>query len=513
MRARAFTGAWNNLPLRVRLTLLYLALLLVLLVALGSFLYFDTRNFMIAATASRLEAIANNSITHLVSPGPPPRPLAPSGTQEPPTATGTAETPPFENVARNLAHDLTWQDTTAVVLDRAGARVADTSTSTNPVASPTPDASSLARAFAGESVTYSATVDGQDALAVLIPVHYPHPDSSIAGVIQMTVPLGPVGQVLQRQRLLIVIGIILALIVGTVGGLWLTQTALAPLQLMIGVCRRIADGDLSQRVNLPHRRDETGQLATAFDEMVERLDNAFTTQRQFVADASHELRTPLTALSGSLEVLLLKPEGDPETTRRVLHGMRREVQRLTRLVADLLTLTRLDARRPTNRKSVELTALAGEVVESIRPLAKNRQVVLETDGDVKCTGDPDQLKQVFYNLLGNAIQSTDAENGAIVLHIERVGQSIRVAVSDNGMGIPEPAQPHIFERFYRVDKARSRASIDSRSGGGSGLGLAIVKGIVEGHGGSIEPVESTPGRGTTIRFTLPGPQKDEASFA
>lgn len=107
------------------------------------------------------------------------------------------------------------------------------------------------------------------------------------------------------------------------------------------------------------------------------------------------------------------------------------------------------------------------------------------------------MKQVFYNLLGNAIHSTDAEKGAIVLRIQSQDHTIRVAVSDNGIGIPEPAQLHIFERFYRVDKARARAS------GGSGLGLAIVKAIVEGHGGSIEPVESEVGRGTIIRFSLP----------
>jgi len=377
MRAR-----WNDLPLRLRLTLLYVGLLLVLLVALGSFVYFSTRDFLISATAFRLQALANTSISHMAPPGPPePRlPPAPPGTREPITPTVAPITPPFEMIAKNLARDLTWQDTTAAVFDMTGVRIADGSEFTNQPAIPAPDARTLARALAGEPVTYITTISGRDTLAILTPIHFPRPDSAVIGVVQMNTPLDLVDQVLQRQRSLIVVGVLVALLIATAGGLWLTQTALTPLRLMIAVCRRIAAGDLSQRVNLPHRRDEAGQLAAAFDEMVARLDDAFAAQRQFVADASHELRTPLTAISGSLEVLLLAPEGDPATTRRVLHGMRREVERLTRLVTDLLTLTRLDARRPLNLQAVNLAMLGREVMDGMLSLAQNRKMVLETEG-------------------------------------------------------------------------------------------------------------------------------------
>ncbi len=490
---------WNDLPLRLRLTLLYVGLLLLLLVALGALLYLSTRDFLISATAFRLQVLANTSIRDLASPLPPgSRGRSSSlGARDPITSTIAQDIPPFAIVARNLARDLTWQDTTAAVFDRTGARVADGSEFSDQPAPPSPDPSVLARALNGEQVTYITTMAGHDTLSILAPIHFPRPDSAIIGVVQMSALLDVVDQVLQRQRALIVLGTCLALLLATFGGLWLTQSALTPLRLMIATCRRIAAGDLSQRVNLPHRKDEAGQLATAFDEMVARLDDAFTAQRQFVADASHELRTPLTAISGSLEVLLLAPEGDPDTMRRVLHGMRREVQRLTRLVTDLLTLTRLDTRRPLNLQLVDLMVVAREVVESIKPLAGDRAIVLEAEGNPKCDGDADQLKQVFYNLLGNAIQSTDTEQGSIVLRVQGQERTVCVAVSDNGVGIPEQAQPHIFERFYRVDKARTRAR------GGSGLGLAIVKAIVEGHGGSIGPVESQVGRGTAIRFTLP----------
>ncbi len=492
------TARWNDLPLRLRLTFLYVGLLLLLLVALGSFLYFSTRDFLISATASRLQALANTSISHSTPPEPRVLPSSPGARETIPQ-----NTPPFPIIARNLARDLTWQDTTAAVFDRTGARIADGSEFSDQPVVPIPSARALARALNGEQVTYITTIAGHEVLSILAPIHFPRPDSAIIGVVQMSAPLDVAEAVLQRQRWMIVLGTGLVLLLATFGGLWLTQSALTPLRLMIATCRRIAAGDLSQRVDLPHRKDEAGQLATAFDDMVARLDDAFTTQRQFVADASHELRTPLTAISGSLEVLLLAPEGDPDAMRRVLHGMRREVQRLTRLVTDLLTLTRLDARRTPNLQPIDLATLAREVADNIKPLAGNRAMILETEGNTKCEGDADQLKQVFYNLLGNAIQSTDAEQGSIALHVQGQDHAVRVAVSDNGTGIPEQAQPHIFERFYRMDKARARASFDYRSGGGSGLGLAIVKAIVEGHGGSIAPVESAPGRGTTIRFTLP----------
>jgi heavy metal sensor kinase len=499
---------WNNVSLRLRLTILYVGLLIVLLIALGGFLYNDTRGFLISATASRLHSIANTSISRLSPPTrPEPRPpLFSTDVREPITPTLTINEPTFEFVARNLARDLTWQDYAAIVWDKSGNRIADAGENKNQIIIdiPSPDPGLLARAMQGEKqITYVSTVDGYQILSILIPVNYPRIDSPIVGVVQMITPLDLIDSVMQRQGAVIIIGVALALCLAAVGGLLLTQSSLAPLDLMIETCRRIASGDLSQRVNLPHRKDETGQLAAAFDEMVERLDDSFTTQRQFVADASHELRTPLTAISGSIEVLLLAPEGgDPETTRRVLHGVRREVQRLTRLVSDLLTLTRLDARRPLHMQSVDVAMLGSEVLDNLKSLAKNRALTIETSGNTKCQGDADQLKQVFYNLLGNAVQATDADTGTIVLHIHGSEQGVRVAVKDNGSGIPEQATPHIFERFYRVDKARARAS------GGSGLGLAIVKAIVEAHGGSIESVESEPGRGTTIRFNLPfGPLK------
>ncbi len=488
---------WNNLPLRWRLTFLYVSLLIGLLVALGSSLYFDTRSFLITTTSFRLQALAANSVGHLI-PGEslvpkPPRPVP--DLRDPVRA--PPEPPTFDIVAKNLARDLTWQDYTTVVLDQAGTLIADGREFSGLLTLPTLDPGSLARAWSGTSATFVTNVAGQETLVVLIPIRYPRPDSPVVGIIEMTNPLDFVDQILGRQRGMTLFGVLATMLIGTLGGLWLTQTALTPLRLMIDVSRRIAEGDLSQRVNLPQRRDEVGQLASAFDHMVARLEDAFATQRQFVADASHELRTPLTALSGSLEVLLLAPEGDYDATRRVLHGMRREVQRLARLVTDLLALSRLDARRAPNVQTLDLAVLAREVIEGLRAITKNRTLKVETSGPTDAQGDPDQLKQVLYNLIDNAIHSTEPDTGTIVVRIESSVNVTRIAVTDNGSGIPEPARARIFERFYRVDKARARAS------GGSGLGLSIVQAIIAAHGGTIEPVESELGRGTTIRFTLP----------
>ena len=380
-----------------------------------------------------------------------------------------------------------------------------------PLSAP-PDGALLTRALSGEDgIHYSTDVSGQHTLVVLIPVRSSGPVAGVTGILQLSARLDLVDEVLARQQLLIIGGVLLTLVLGTAGGLWLTGSALSPLRWMIVTCRRIAGGDLSQRVNLPQRRDEIGQLAASFDEMVERLEETFAAQRQFIADASHELRTPLTAIAGSLDVLLLAPEGDPQVSRRMLTGMRRELVRLTRLVTNLLTLNRLDARQGLRLQPVELAALAREVVEQIKPIAGARRIQVEAEGDTRVQGDADRLKQVLLNLLDNAIRFTDSEGGNIRVEICEAGNDVRLMVIDNGGGIPPDAQPHLFERFFRVDKARARASYDDRgkpkagsaAGGGSGLGLAIVKAIVEAHHGTIAPVKSASGQGTLFEFTIP----------
>lgn len=491
-------SAWQNLSLRLRLTLLYVGLLTVLLVALGSFLYFDTRDFLISTTTLRLQAQAEPVTARAFRPGPPRSGPGPQSSNGAPSQTPGGNSPGIGDIANFLAQSQTSPDTTAAVFDKDGKLLADGRTLPEQPLSAPADEALLARALSGETgIHYTTDVSGQHTLVLLMPLRGQGSGGAVGGVLQLSTRLDLVDEVLGRQQLLIVGGVLITLVLGTVGGLWLTGSALSPLRWMIVTSRRIAGGDLSQRVNLPHRRDEIGQLAASFDEMVGRLEEAFAVQRQFLADASHELRTPLTAIAGSLDVVLLAPEDDPEVSHRMLTGMRRELARLTRLVNDLLTLNRLDAHQGLALQTVDLAALAREVAEQIKPIAGGRMIQVETGGDTRVKGDPDRLKQVLLNLMDNAIRFTDAEKGIIRVQIRQADNDVRLTVSDNGSGIPPEAQPRIFERFFRVDKARSR------SAGGSGLGLAIVKAIVEAHRGTIAPVKSAPGQGALFEFTIP----------
>jgi signal transduction histidine kinase len=235
--------------------------------------------------------------------------------------------------------------------------------------------------------------------------------------------------------------------------------------------------------------------------MVARLEAAFTRQKQFVADVSHELRTPLTALGGSLEMLLLEADnGDPEASRRLMRGMYAEVERMQRLVADLLVLTRLDEGQVKLREEmVDLGSLVGEICEQAQQLSRGQEILCDIASPCPTVhGDTDQLRRMLLNIVENALKFTPVP-GRVELKGYREGEDgITVEVCDTGVGIPEEALPHVFDRFYRVDPSRTRSS----SQGGSGLGLSIAQGLVNAHGGTIS-ISSTPGEGTRVMIRLP----------
>lgn len=220
---------------------------------------------------------------------------------------------------------------------------------------------------------------------------------------------------------------------------------------------------------------------------------------EFVANVSHELRTPLTSLRGYLETLLDGAVEDPAATRHFLEIMNKETERLTRLVDDLLDLSKIEERRVVHRwQPVALTELIGRVVTMFRPQAQEKSLELLADlpPDLPVVhGDPDMLTQVLINLVDNAVKYTPA-GGKVTVRAGAVEGDVRVSVEDTGIGIPPESLPRIFERFYRVDKARSREL------GGIGVGLAIVKHIIRAHGGKTY-VESAVGKGSTFSFTLP----------
>jgi two-component system OmpR family sensor kinase len=277
--------------------------------------------------------------------------------------------------------------------------------------------------------------------------------------------------------------------------------ALRPLNQVARTAGALAAGDYKQRVPGTHGDDEIGKVAQAFNEMAGGIEQAFEVRRQseermrqFVADASHELRTPLTALAGYIDVLGRRNSVDPEILQSSLAAMQRESGRMTRLVTDLLTLTRIESGRGPTLRPLALDAwLAGALDElGLKDLGVPEARQFEAGLVVNI--DPDALKQVVNNLAQNAMKyAPGAEQ-----HWSCFGHGPRAAfrVEDTGPGISAQDLPHIFERFYRGEKARDRAA------GGSGLGLAIAKSIVEAHGGTIEAT-SPPGAGATFTVWLP----------
>ncbi|MCC6823872.1 MAG: heavy metal sensor histidine kinase, partial [Verrucomicrobia subdivision 3 bacterium] len=292
-------------------------------------------------------------------------------------------------------------------------------------------------------------------------------------------------------------GLPLAMLLAVVGGWLVARRSLAPVAAMAGRAKEISASSLSQRLPVANPHDELGRLATVFNATLQRLENSFAELRRFAADASHELRTPLTALRAEGEVALNNAR-EPEQFRQSIGAMLEEAQRLQDLVDSLLALARAEAdQQPMSRVPVELGALMREVVESLRILAdeKQQRLAAETDGEVCIAGDATLLRHALLNLVHNAIRYTP-DGGRITVRCSRRDREAVIEVADTGEGIAPDHQAKVFERFYRVDKSRSRPE------GGAGLGLAIARLAVERHGGRIE-LESAPGKGSTFSIVLP----------
>ena len=365
------------------------------------------------------------------------------------------------------------------------------------------------------SYTYFLENDstGRHQLVVLIPIYisYPGQTAETPAVLVLHTPIGPIDRAVATTRLILCIGILVALAVAAMLILPLVDTALRPLRTMEQVTRRIAGGALSLRVDPPPTQDEIGRLARSFNVMVARLEETFARQKRFIADAAHELRTPLTALGGGLEMLLMGADrGDVEASRRLMRGMYAETERMRRLVEDLLTLTRLDEGRAGLRlERIEVAPLVEDVTEQARQLAHGQEISSAVaEGLPPVRADADRVRQVVLNLVENALKFTPVPGKVdIVVHPAKDGPSAGVAVEvrDTGAGIPADALPHVFDRFYRADPARARKGTQS---GGSGLGLAIAKGLVEAQGGTIS-IASKEGMGTTVTIVLPAWRGDD----
>ena len=273
----------------------------------------------------------------------------------------------------------------------------------------------------------------------------------------------------------------------------LTPRLFRPLEKMVRVAQQITKADdLSRRFPDSEKNDEFGDLSRAFNQTLERLERLFIAQQRLLADVSHELRTPLTSVRGNIDLMRRMGEADPES----MSVIQDEIERMTRLVGDLLLLARADSGGlPIKREPVELDNLLFEVYRQVNILHPTINLEITVVDQVCVLGDSDRLKQLVINLVDNAIKYTP-DQGTVSLSLSKDTAWARLEIADTGIGIPPEDLPHIFDRFYRVDKARSRSM------GGSGLGLAIAKWIAQAHGGGIKVISGI-GQGTTFTITLP----------
>ena len=340
----------------------------------------------------------------------------------------------------------------------------------------------------GETLYENSHVEGVYLRVLTVPLVL---DNHLIGTLQVGASLTVIETTLSNLiTIMVSIGLI-AVLLASLGSWLVLRRALFPLEAIADTVDQInrAD-DLSRRIPYQGKADdEVGYLALSFNQTLERLESLFTSQQRFIADVSHELRTPLTVIKGNVDLMRRIKSTDDD----ILNGMDDEVGRLNRLVGGLLMLAQAESGKlALNFAPVELDLLLTEVFTEIRVLAGNKvKVHLNEIDQVIVRGDRDRLKQVLLNLIANAIQYTPA-GGEVFLSLSKLVNQGRLIVRDTGAGIPAEDLPHIFDRFYRAEKSRTRSKSS-----GFGLGLSIAKWIIEQHGGQIK-VESKDGQGTTF---------------
>jgi len=351
-----------------------------------------------------------------------------------------------------------------------------------------------------ESTTRRDVMIGSARLRVLtVPIRTRVP-LQLVGYLQVGVSLDANDEALAQLTRILIVGGAAGLVLAGIGGVFLARQALRPIDTITQTALSITEaGDLRQRIPAPSTHDEVGRLAHTFNRMLARLEALFQSQQRFTADISHELRTPLTTIRGNIDLMRRTRTADDAS----LDAAQSEIDRMTRLVGDLLLLAQADAGLPIRREPVSLDTVMLEVFEQMRVVADGVHVSIDRDESVMVMGDPDRLKQLALNLVGNAVRYTPA-GGKVTLSLECCDGWAQLSISDTGPGIPPEHLPHIFDRFYRVDKSRSRREAGNARAlsGGAGLGLSIAQWIAEIHDGRIE-VHSEVGQGTTFTVYLP----------
>jgi two-component system OmpR family sensor kinase len=342
---------------------------------------------------------------------------------------------------------------------------------------------------AHEPVTRDVRTGGAHLRVLTVPLLV---NNQLAGYLQVGTLRGQVDNALSLLLVVLVGGGLGAIVASAVVGRLLATQALRPIDAITRTALAISRADdLDKRIPQVGPPDEVGRLTATFNIMLDRLERLFRGQQRFIADISHELRNPLTTIRGNVDLMRRMNCVDLPS----LDAIQVESERMTRMVSDLLLLAQADAGLPIRRERVELDTLMLQVYRQVRPLAEGIELVIGAEDQATILGDPDRIKQLLLNLVDNAIKYTP-KGGKVTLGLQRVEGWAQLSVADTGLGIPVQDLSHIFERFYRVDKARSRAA------GGTGLGLSIVEWIVQAHDGKID-VQSEMGKGTTFIVWLP----------
>ncbi len=497
-----------HLPIRWRLALASFGLLVILLSILGGLISITVEKSLFSNQAIALHdeaqlALAGTKGHPLILPTPSEQAASPGTTPQKPETPAGHGAPDITRTANDITGRLTSADVRVTVLSPDGTVIASSQEQV-PIPLPvTLDATQiqhqLQQIYQNDAYTLANDNQGQRQLVVILPLMR---DQKTLALLQLNTSTTLIDHSINTLHLILITGILGALLLAAIVTLPLMSTALRPLVLMEQASKRIADGTLSLRLDVPPTNDEIGHLATSFNRMVERLEAAFTRQKRFVADASHELRTPLTALSGNLEMLLTGVDpGNIELTHRLLRSMYTEVGRLRRLVEDLLALARIDEGALILRnEEIDIHGMLDKVCEQAQRFASRQHIQHNTTVyGLSVCADADRLQQVLLNLVENALKFTPAQ-GQVTLAADADGERwVRIEVEDTGAGIPAEALAHVFERFYRADQSRTRLP---QQKSGNGLGLAIAKELVEAQHGTIR-IESREGQGTKVIIRLP----------
>lgn len=456
--------------IRARLTLWYTGVLALVLIVFASLAY----TYLARATRQRTDESLNETANAFIA--------SLSGEQ---TDDGNRD---GDEAAIEAAREFRFRDRSVVIYDNAQRIIASSD-----ILSIVPESLSLVSLLKADDTKGRAFVNLTDGIegirALALPVHSGGRDYRVV----VARSLREQEESLKQARRALYISIPLALLIASVGGYFLARKTLTPVVAMSEQADHISAVNLHERLAVGNKRDELGQLAEVFNRLLARLDHSFEEQRRsfeqqrrFMADASHELRTPVAIMCGEAEVTLSKDERQVEEYRESLSIVYDEGWRLTRIVEDLFTLARADAGRyPLTPKEFYLDELVSECVRAVRSLAAKREVSLGCQALVESpfAGDEGLIRRMILNLLDNAIKHTPA-NGGVNVSLTFEETNYKITVTDTGAGIPPEAQPHIFERFYRADKARSRA--ETEGGSGAGLGLSIARWIAEAHHGRLE---------------------------